>query len=232
LTARVSSGIMGQQHREVGEVADVTDGTSEGLQQFLTWAGGRGEINPSTAGSLSVAVRAVLAVEPDPDRVDVREINVEDVLDRFETLNRTGYTTQSMQVYKSRFRRAVSMYVAWLEKRSDWKNVGGRSRATKTAGAGSGSNNSKRVGSKSTQARAAAAPAPAAPHRDGEPTSDVTPMVPYDLPLRPGLRVRLVLPEALTKADATRIAAFVNSLAFADQSPPAGAENGNREEGR
>jgi hypothetical protein len=39
-------------------------------------------------------------------------------------------------------------------------------------------------------------------------------MVPYDLPLRPGLRVRLVLPEILTQADAKRITAFVTSLAF------------------
>lgn len=43
-------------------------------------------------------------------------------------------------------------------------------------------------------------------------------MVPYDLPLRPGLRVRLVLPEMLTQADAKRIAAFVNSLAFDQES--------------
>jgi hypothetical protein len=224
---------MGQQQREeeVGGVADVTDGTSEGLQEFLSWAGGRGEINPSTASALSVAVRQVLAVEPDPDRVDVREINIEDVLDRFETLNRTGYSTQSMQVYKSRFRRAVSMYTAWLDKRPDWKS-GGRPRATKAAAAGSSSTNSKRTGAKTTRSRAAAAPVAAVPHRDSEPTSDVTPMVPYDLPLRPGLRVRLVLPEALTKADATRIAAFVNSLAFADESPQSGAENETGEEGR
>jgi hypothetical protein len=38
--------------------------------------------------------------------------------------------------------------------------------------------------------------------------------VAYDLPLRPGLRVRLVLPEILTQADAKRITAFVTSLAF------------------
>jgi hypothetical protein len=46
-------------------------------------------------------------------------------------------------------------------------------------------------------------------------------MVSYDLPLRPGLRVRLVLPELLTQADAKRIAAFVDSLAFdrADATP-------------
>ena len=44
--------------------------------------------------------------------------------------------------------------------------------------------------------------------------SAAEPMVPYDLPLRPGLRCRLVLPEMLTQADAKRVAAFVNSLAF------------------
>jgi len=39
------------------------------------------------------------------------------------------------------------------------------------------------------------------------------PMVPYQFPLRPGLRVRLVLPELLTRSDADRIAAFVDGLA-------------------
>jgi hypothetical protein len=57
------------------------------------------------------------------------------------------------------------------------------------------------------------------------PETQASTMVPYDLPLRPGLRARLVLPEMLTRADADRIAAFVNSLAF-DQVTDAEAKEG------
>lgn len=46
-------------------------------------------------------------------------------------------------------------------------------------------------------------------------------VIAYDLPLRPDLLVRLTLPADLTKADADRVAEFVQSLAFPDTPPAA-----------
>src|SRR5690348_588440 len=101
------------------------DGTGAGLLEFLAWAGSRGEITPGTAKSIAVSTRKVLATEPDPDRVDIRNLDVADLFDRFETLNRTNYSSDSLAVYRSRFFNAVAMYVAWLDKRPDWKTAGG-----------------------------------------------------------------------------------------------------------
>jgi hypothetical protein len=125
-----------------------------------------------------------------------------------------------MDTYRSRFFRAVSMYRAWLDKRPDWKSIGGRP-ASKAVAVRSTSN-----GKPAPRKRLNRSPVESATH--GSPETVEPPsappavaMVPYDLPLRPGLRVRLVLPEVLTQADAKRIAAFVDSLAFdqADVTP-------------
>jgi hypothetical protein len=195
-------------------MAEVTDGTGAGLQAFLDWAGTRGEIPLATAKNLAGASGKVLAVEPDADTVDVTQIDPDDVFGRFETLNRLNYTSESMVTYRSRFFKSVAMYRAWLDKRPDWKTLNGRppTKAVAVRSSGNGKPTPKgRV--KRPAAEASARPTPESP-ADQLPTSPSSPMVPYDLPLRPGLRVRLVLPEILTQADAKRITAFVTSLAF------------------
>lgn len=201
-------------------MSSASDGTGAGLLAFLEWAGTRGEITPATAKSIAVSIGKVLAVEADPDGVDVRNLDPDDLFGRFETLNRTAYTTESMNTYKSRFFRGIAMYRAWLEKRSDWKSAGLRPPSTAVAVRSTGNGRAasrsrpKRSSAEATaQGSTETVDAPAAPPNLA--------MVPYDLPLRPGLRVRLVLPELLTQADAKRIAAFVDSLAFdqADATP-------------
>jgi hypothetical protein len=200
-------------------VSSETEGTGAGLLAFLDWAGKRGEMSPATAKNLAYAAGKVLAVEPDPAAVDVRNLDPEDLFGRFETLNRMKYTTESMGAYRSRFFRAVSMYNAWLGKRPDWKSAGGRP-PTKAVALRPASNSKARPkgrpkGSSAAESLGQESLSPADPPA----VPSAVAMVPYDLPLRPGLRVRLVLPEMLTQADAKRIAAFVDSLAF-DQGDP------------
>jgi hypothetical protein len=192
-------------------VAEAGDGTGAGLLAFLDWAGSRGEIAPGTAKSVAVSTGKVLAVEPDPEAVDVTRLDPEDLFARFETLNRMKYTTESMNTYRSRFFRAISMYRAWLDKRPDWKSANLRS-PTKAVAVRSTSNGTST--SKARARRSAEAATRQPQEATEQPLSPSTAMVPYDLPLRPGLRVRLVLPEILTQADAKRITAFVTSLAF------------------
>jgi hypothetical protein len=198
-------------------MSETNDGSGAGMLAFLDWAGSRGEIAPNTAKSIAVSAGKVLAVEADPKEVDVVRLDEEDLFARFETLNRMNYTTQSMGTYRSRFMRAISMYRAWLEKRPDWKTAGLRPPSKAVAVRATNGKPPSKARVKTTPQKPTSASStdeadlPAAPSN--------LPMIPYDLPLRPGLRVRLVLPEMLTQADAKRIAAFVNSLAF-DQAQP------------
>ena len=46
--------------------------------------------------------------------------------------------------------------------------------------------------------------------------TEVRPFFPYEIPLRPGVTARLVLPMDLTAAEADRLCAVIRSLAFGD----------------
>lgn len=197
-------------------MADVSDGTAAGLIAFLDWAGTRGEINAQTASSRAVSVRRVLEIESTPlESIDLRQLNVQDLLDRFETLKRLEYTSESMKVYKSRFRASVESYLAWLDKRPDWKRPGRQ--ATAPAKERSASPRRKVTARVPTEAPTTSSPGGedlASPPIAGP--AGLTPMIPYEVPLRTGgeLRARLVLPADLNRADADRLCRFISSLAF------------------
>jgi hypothetical protein len=203
----------GQQRSEGRrDVPEASDGTGAGLLAFLDWAGTRGEMAPATAKNIAVAAGKVLAVEPDPDTVDVMRLDPEDIFGRFQTLNRLGYSTDSLSTYRSRFFKGIAMYRAWLDKRPDWKSATLRP-PTKAVAVRSATNGKPTPKARTKRSAEAGPRPPLEPTEQPSPPSSSA-MVPYDLPLRPGLRVRLVLPEMLTQADAKRITAFVTSLAF------------------
>jgi hypothetical protein len=198
-------------------VADVSDGTAAGLLAFLDWAGSRGEMNAGTAGSRAVAVRRVLEIENTPlESIDLRQLDVEDLLNRFETLKRLEYTSKSMDVYKSRVKNSIGTYLAWLDKRPDWKTL-----YRPIAGPAKDHNGNPRR--KIAPRKPGETPANTSLSEDDQagesiaagPTG-VTPMIPYEVPLRSGgeLRARLVLPADLTRLDADRLCRFISSLAF------------------
>jgi hypothetical protein len=184
-------------------MAEINSGTGAGLREFLDRAAGNGDLNPSTANALRAAVTSVLSVEDDPDQVDVRHLDVDTTLQRFETLHRSRYTPASMKSYQSRFRNAVAMYIAWLDKDPNWRKVVKARRAVAANGRPS----------------KPGAMAPELVHVQDtdfgvfDETAAVR-LVTYHLPLRPDLIVQLQLPVDLTPDDAARVAAFVKSLVF------------------
>lgn len=184
------------------------DGTGAGLLAFLDRIGSHGEINPATARALRAAAKSVLAIEADPDGVDVRGIDVDNVLDRFENLNRARMKDDSMATYRSRFRIAVAMYIAWLAKEPNWKSAGKR-RPAKSASNGGRHTSVRSRRSGRTEPVAETGVTKTVPSEEPAPR-----MVVYDMPLRRDLLVRITLPVDLTTADADRVAAFVRSLAF------------------
>lgn len=195
-------------------MAEMDSATSAGLGEFLDWAGNTGELNLTTANALKGAVGKVLQVEEDPVGVDIRSLDVESVLRRFETRYRTGYTSASMTTYKARFRQAISMYLAWLDQDPSWKTVVKTRRTSDTPRA------------RNTTPTAVSPTAPAATtapdsvhvtvDRMPGPGSSASRLVKHHLPLRPDLLVQIELPIDLTQSDAERVASFVKSLAFDD----------------
>lgn len=183
--------------------------TGAGLREFLEWVVKRGEVNPSTGNAQRVAATKVLASDDDPDGVDVRSIDVEQLLTRFENLNREHYSSASMATYKTRFRKAVSMYLAWLDGDPTWKNVL-RTRRRSGLVALRKSSFSETSDVEAAEQTASATDA----NQFSYARRATSPTVTYQMPLRPDLLVEIQLPVDLTVSDADRVAAFVRSLAF------------------
>lgn len=182
------------------------EGTAAGLQEFLDWAGRTGEMNPTTAGAWAVSSRRILELEGNPDVIDVRQLDVDELLRRFENRHRMDYTSASLATYKSRFVSAVEAYIAWLDNRP-WKPA--TRAARKPARQRADDLDSKASREKSNQGGQAGASTDAHPAHGSKPL-----LVTYSVPLRPGLMVELTLPTDMTVGDANRVSAFVRALAF------------------
>lgn len=197
-------------------MTDMDAATGAGLKEFLDWVVKRGEINPSTGNAQRVAATKILASEDDPDRTDIRALDVERLLYRFENQNRTSYSTASLATYKTRFRNAVSMYLAWLDGDPTWKNV----IRTRRSSQPSRLTRSASVKTDESDTEVAESSRPVRTYA----RSVSAPTVTYQLPLRPDLLVQIELPVDLNPSDADRVAAFVRSLAFRPATSSAGSD--------
>ncbi len=164
------------------------------------WAADKGLMNRNTAGAVRAAASQVLGALGDPAEIDIRKLDVEDALRRFENLKRKEFTPDSLRTYKSRFRQAVASYLSYLDDPGGW-----RPRARTSA---------------ATRVRPAVRPS-----REKEPTRPTasleqsTPievqrgrMMDYPFPLGEGLIAHLVLPLELTPTHVKRMVAFMNTL--------------------
>jgi hypothetical protein len=173
------------------------DGTAGGMFEFFDWAENKHELPKSQVSNWRGASKTVLAIEEDCEDLDLRSLDLDDFLRRFEIASRTKYKSDSLNAYKGRFRKAVETYRLWLEQSPDWKGAGA---VTRPATNGKGKPTTKSAGGVDTT-----------------PEPIVAGMINHTFPLRPGVYARLTLPEDLTSKDAQRLANFVQSLAFDDQ---------------
>jgi len=200
------------------DAAGPGSGTGEGLIAFLDYLIKKNEMVESTASALRTGCRKVLQIEADWQDADIRTLDVEGLLLRFRNKYRGDLAERSISNYDQRFRSTVEMYRKWLANDATW-----RPRPRSGMGAGSPS--------RSTALRATkAADQPEALPASGSSVEAAalpagTTMVTYPLPLRPGVHVRLFLPEDLTPKEAQRVSTFVSALAFEERlAITAGAE--------
>lgn len=177
--------------------ATPASGTANGLIAFLGWVIDNDYMATATASGLRTGAKKVLEVESDLDGLDIRHAELDDILHRFRTRNRGKMKDKSVEVYEQRFRQSVEMYRKWLNSEKDWLPATRR----RSAAPGNG------------QVKAAAAQP--VPTRTEMPTEPQAPgMITYPFPIRPGLQGKITLPEDLSRREAERIAAFINTLAF------------------
>jgi hypothetical protein len=179
-------------------------GTAQGLIDFLSWATEKDYLTAATGNSLRTGVNKVLEAEPDLDAIDIRHADIDDILHRFNNRARGKLKDRSVEVYESRFRTSIELYIKWLDNPKDWLPAPSRTRKSTSSGG---------AGKRQVQATAAGA--------DGHDSTAVTPSGPgvitYPFPIRPGLQGRITLPENLTSREADRISAFIKTLAMEDE---------------
>ena len=196
---------------------DPMNGTGEALIEFLDTTWKRGLLTHANANAIKVGVREVLLhVEgEDWESKDVRTLDVDDVVRRFETKRATNYTPGSLRTYRHRFMRAMAMYRGFLQDPGGWRPTGQpRSSAPRRRATGQ---------PEVKVTLPAAAPSPPA---DEEP-HERPDMMTFPFPIRRAgvtLYARLILPHDLTMAEAETIGRHIKTLAIQDPpaKPPAG----------
>lgn len=171
--------------------------TGKTLIDHWSWASEKGVMNRNTAAGLRAACVQVLGVVDDPEQVEIANLDVEDLLTRFQNLRKQNFKPQVLEAYKRRFRNAVKSYKEYLVNPGTWKPVtqersGGERRQRPS---------SVSIGSSGT--------AVSAERNSGTASAGSEE---YRLPLRPSVMARLILPLDLTAAEATRIKIFVDML--------------------
>jgi hypothetical protein len=194
-------------------VTNDADGTGKGLVAWYESAAKQGYMNKETAGSYRIASTRVLSIDDDWESKDLRQLNVEEHLRRFENLAKQDLSPRTLGLYGQRFTRARELYLKYLDDPKGFQapKRGGASTRKKSSGDG----------------RAAAAAVPGAagtqvtlPPADPAPPADPSKtLVTYPFPIRSGMLAQISLPADLSKAEAKRLAAFVESLAMDEPQP-------------
>jgi hypothetical protein len=173
------------------------DGSARDFVDHWDWAASKGLMPKATAGALRIAASRILQIEGETwESVDVRELDVESLLGRFENLAKKEFAPGSLSTYQSRFRKALQLYLSYLKDPSAYRPP--------TRGVRRSTADGRRA------APRAAAEAGPDVERD---LPGYTDMVKYPFPIRNGVIAQLSLPVDLQKGEAKRLAAFLDSLA-------------------
>jgi hypothetical protein len=195
------------------ETGAATSGTGSGLLEFLSWTIRKNELVDATASALRTGCQKVLSVEDDPGAVDLRAVDIDNVIGRFRNRNRLEMKERTLDQYEQRFRQSVDMYIKWLDDDPTWKPA----QRKRTPGTSSGS-----IGPRTTEKNPVRTNdqvvTPRTPTIDDHPHQPG--MITYPFPIRPGLQGKISLPEDLTTREAKRIGAFLTALAVEEDPAP------------
>ena len=193
---------------------NIGSGTPEGLDEFCDWVISKGLMRSAAMEPLRSATKQILAtVEPDNPLIDLRTIDTEDLMKRFETLAGQKYAPDSLRAYRNRFNRAIELYRQYLENGAgNFKPPAGRAPRRRPSEPGATSNGAVPTVSGGASVTVQGSAGPSSPA-----------LIDYPFPLRTGI-AHLYLPATLEKEDAERLAVFVRALVFEPQRQIEGGE--------
>jgi len=187
---------------------DIGTGNVTGLLAFMDFMidkgyGTAGMINPWK----SAARQVFSTVEGDDfEGLDVRNLDIDEYIDRFENRSLGKYSSESLRAYRQRFRKAVEAYRAYLAD-PNWRPQAKRAARSKKGEEAA----PKRSGRNSRVKKADVEPVAASPH----PVPSSPALIAYPFPLKNGQMAQLHLPtQGLEREDADRLTHFIRALVF------------------
>ena len=180
------------------------DYSLEALLEFADYLGKKGLLNKNTANSRKAACSKVFAVLAEDEASDLREVDIDQVAMRFNNLEGSNYSPESLRVYKSRASTALSDFFRYKRNPAAFK-IETSSRKARGATAGAEAGSSKASGNVAPGAADKAMSAARSPE-----TVDIP------IPLRPNCIVYLNgLPIDLSESEAKKIGNVVAAMAVA-----------------
>lgn len=175
--------------------------SSKDLFAFLEWAASRHVVKKNTADSWKTASQKVLETLDASEQEDLRSLDIDDALQRFENRAGRNYKPESLRIYRSRFSTAVEQFLKWKSNPSTYK-LEGRAKTSSAKSANRTTVDRKRVVPSDKSGTIL--------ERSDSPTEAW--MLP--IPLRPGVLVKIFgLPLDLTPSEARKIGAVIAALA-------------------
>lgn len=167
------------------------------LVRFLDYTGEKGLVPPATASARRTAATKVLAVLSDEEALDVIQVDLDDVMSRFDNLNRHQFTPESLQTYRSRLKTALRDFESYCENPVNFRSLGA-SRAK------------LRLSPDRQKNSAQTAKATPIVQTDSSSAIDLPNVAVLPIPLRQNLTIRIVgLPFDLTSNEAKKIANII-----------------------
>jgi hypothetical protein len=173
----------------------------EALADFHDYLADKGLMEKNTAQSRKAAVTRVLGILDEIEAADVTNLDIEDVMSRFQRLHPRDYAPASLMSYKSRLKAALDDFLSYLSNPLAFRpSVQSRVRGRGRSGKGEqGDHGGARHERRAEPARGVALPAGAGL------------IVP--IPIRPDLTVHVQgIPFDLTESEARKIAAVVTAM--------------------
>jgi hypothetical protein len=184
-------------------VQELGDGSGRDFVAHWDWAASKGLLNRNTANAFKAAARRVLAIEGDDwESINVQSLNLDSLLDRFENLAKKDFTPDSLATYRSRFKKAHSLYLSYLADPRNYRPQAREREKTPLSTSGGPRRESKKTTAATADSAQMASTGSAIGAR----------LIKYPFPIREGVIAELLLPLDLRKDEARRLAAFLDSL--------------------
>lgn len=182
------------------------------LLEFLDFLAEKGLMKRATASSRKAASNVLLSILSEEEAVDLRGLDVDDLMMRFANLRQGDFKPDSLSVYKSRLNGALQDFFRWRDNPMTFKpSIAFKDKPSRASTA------LVTTERKAPTTDKRSLPNPNVP--TGFAAIDEVAMITFPIPLRPGVIVKVVgIPNDLSPEEAEKIGKVVLALSGSQES--------------